>query len=246
MNVIFEVGRDGAPMCRIGGKVSFPERRGVKPAVGDEWEVEITGQNKSGSVNFLRLVRRVGGLVDKVQAIWVARWRLYYGSPAIPELDVKIIDDETLHCRACGMDAKIKTHWLRSSVEGFATEVFTVMYGSELVSYTQELTDEFVDYIRATLPGASIEAEAAKNNLFSRVENNVGWDELVGTAMIEVSHPSWVEHHDYLGKRAGKTSLLVTSRDTIETLKEKYGKFLVPNRTWYDTADRLDGYGFSD
>jgi len=59
MIVKFEASREGKPIVQIDGKTSFPERFGVQPAVGEKWEVEISGQNPAGTVNFLQLLRRV-------------------------------------------------------------------------------------------------------------------------------------------------------------------------------------------
>jgi len=49
--------RNGGPMTKIESTVSFPDRRGQQPKIGEVWEVEISGQNHRGTVKFLRLVR---------------------------------------------------------------------------------------------------------------------------------------------------------------------------------------------
>jgi hypothetical protein len=46
-------------MAYVDGKISFPERRGVTPEVGEVWEVSVSGQNPKGTVNFLCLVKKV-------------------------------------------------------------------------------------------------------------------------------------------------------------------------------------------
>lgn len=51
--------REGEPMAYIDGKISFPNRYGVKPKVGEIWEVEISGQNPKGNINYLKMIRRV-------------------------------------------------------------------------------------------------------------------------------------------------------------------------------------------
>lgn len=57
--VKFDRSREGGPIARIDGRVSFPERKGHQPRVGEEWEVEISGGNTAGTVNFIRLIRKV-------------------------------------------------------------------------------------------------------------------------------------------------------------------------------------------
>lgn len=61
--VEFSPARDGGVMTRIGGRVAFPDRRAWRgvpaPQPGDEWEVEVSGENPRGTVYFLRPVRRV-------------------------------------------------------------------------------------------------------------------------------------------------------------------------------------------
>ena len=59
MYTVFESGRNNSVMTKIDGVVSFPERNGKQPKPGEVWEVEITGQNATGKVNFLRCVRLV-------------------------------------------------------------------------------------------------------------------------------------------------------------------------------------------
>lgn len=56
----FEAGRDpGTVIALVDGKVSFPDRSGVQPKVGETWEVQIKGENPTGKVNFLRLIQKV-------------------------------------------------------------------------------------------------------------------------------------------------------------------------------------------
>jgi hypothetical protein len=57
--VKFDRSREGGPITRIEGRASFPERKGRQPEVGEEWEVEIAGGNAAGTVNFLRLMKKV-------------------------------------------------------------------------------------------------------------------------------------------------------------------------------------------
>ncbi len=61
--VDFERGRRGDVMTRIGGRVAFPDRRAWRgfpaPQAGDEWEVEVVGENPRGTVYFLRPIRRL-------------------------------------------------------------------------------------------------------------------------------------------------------------------------------------------
>lgn len=65
MDVIFEAGRDGNPVTRIMGKIAFPERRGPQPAVGEEWEVIVSGTNPARTVVFLKLVRRISTAAER-------------------------------------------------------------------------------------------------------------------------------------------------------------------------------------
>jgi hypothetical protein len=64
LKVKFASARDGGVMAKIDGKVSFPERRGPQPKPGEEWLVEITGQNPKGTVNFLKCVRPWRGTIQ--------------------------------------------------------------------------------------------------------------------------------------------------------------------------------------
>ena len=65
--VKFEKSRDGGPMCRIAGAVSFPDRKNSRTAkVGEIWEVAISGKNQKGTVNFLTLVHKVNTVPCKV------------------------------------------------------------------------------------------------------------------------------------------------------------------------------------
>lgn len=58
--VKFEAGREqGTVLAMIAGKVSFPDRSGPQPKVGETWEVQVTGTNSSGKVNFLKLIRKM-------------------------------------------------------------------------------------------------------------------------------------------------------------------------------------------
>lgn len=56
--VTFEKERDG-PIARVNGKIAFPERGGRLPQEGETWEVELAGVNPRGTVQFLRLIRKV-------------------------------------------------------------------------------------------------------------------------------------------------------------------------------------------
>jgi len=57
--VRFEASRENTPMAMVEGKVAFPERSGNQPAIGETWEVEIAGQNPTGKVVFLHLIKKV-------------------------------------------------------------------------------------------------------------------------------------------------------------------------------------------
>ena len=59
MVVEFVSGRDGRPMTRVMGKISFPDRQSPTPKIGSVWEVAVSGSNAAGTVNFLRLVREI-------------------------------------------------------------------------------------------------------------------------------------------------------------------------------------------
>lgn len=65
--VIFQPANNGGVMCKVNGRVSFPARnwRGQQPAAGDEWEVEVSGQNAAGTVNFLSPVRRISTAAER-------------------------------------------------------------------------------------------------------------------------------------------------------------------------------------
>jgi hypothetical protein len=85
LKVKFASARDGGVMAKIDGKVSFPERRGPQPKPGEEWLVEITGQNPKGTVNFLKCVRpwrgtiqdcRDLGAVEEVERLLL--WRVLF------------------------------------------------------------------------------------------------------------------------------------------------------------------------
>jgi hypothetical protein len=59
--VKFQRGRDGGLLTRIEGIIAFPQRNdpfltSLRP--GDEWEVEVVGQSRSGNALFLQLIRR--------------------------------------------------------------------------------------------------------------------------------------------------------------------------------------------
>ena len=71
--VIFSAARDGGSMARIEGMISFPDRSWhPAPQPGEEWEVEVIGQNSRKTVCFLGPIRkidrekekRIGALVD--------------------------------------------------------------------------------------------------------------------------------------------------------------------------------------
>ncbi len=54
------MGKDGKSiLTRVDGRVSFPERNGKQPQIGEQWEVEIAGTNPAGTVNFLRLIGKI-------------------------------------------------------------------------------------------------------------------------------------------------------------------------------------------
>lgn len=55
VNFEFEEGKNSV-LTKIDGKISFPDRKGPQPSGGEIWEVEISGQNRKGTVNFLNLV----------------------------------------------------------------------------------------------------------------------------------------------------------------------------------------------
>ena len=64
--VRFYADRDGRPMARVEvkgkhlGKVAFPDRRWrPAPKVGETWEVEVSGENRKGTVAFLMPVRKI-------------------------------------------------------------------------------------------------------------------------------------------------------------------------------------------
>ena len=56
MFVEFISAKDGGVMARVDGKVSFPERFGEQPKVGEVWEVEAHEKQR---INILRCVRRM-------------------------------------------------------------------------------------------------------------------------------------------------------------------------------------------
>lgn len=51
---------------RIGGKVSFPDRRGPQPQAGDVWTVEISGTNPNDSVYFVKCIQRESSLEERL------------------------------------------------------------------------------------------------------------------------------------------------------------------------------------
>ena len=59
MYTVFESGRNNSVMAKVDGVISFPERRGPQPQAGEVWEVEVAGQNATGRVNFLRMVKLI-------------------------------------------------------------------------------------------------------------------------------------------------------------------------------------------
>jgi hypothetical protein len=59
ITVIFEEGRNGGVMTRFEGKVSFPEKNGPQPQAGEEWEVLNVSSNPKGTVNFLKLGKKI-------------------------------------------------------------------------------------------------------------------------------------------------------------------------------------------
>ena len=65
MRIQFTPARNGGVMAKVDGIVSFPERRGPQPQAGEVWEVEITGQNATGKVNFLRCIKNISALIDE-------------------------------------------------------------------------------------------------------------------------------------------------------------------------------------
>lgn len=61
MKVLFFKGKNSSDvLTRIEGKVSFPNRNGVQPKENEIWDIEILGQNKTGKVNFLKLLNKIG------------------------------------------------------------------------------------------------------------------------------------------------------------------------------------------
>jgi hypothetical protein len=87
MEIIFEESRDGSPMARIDGKISFPSKEFVglaKP--GEIWEVEVVGQNKKGTVLFLRLIQKIIHQRINNAKLLVEFW---CGSHKIDELPLK-------------------------------------------------------------------------------------------------------------------------------------------------------------
>lgn len=59
ITVVFEEGRNGGVMCRFEGKVSFPEKNGPQPKADEEWEVVNVSSNPKGTVNFLKLGKKI-------------------------------------------------------------------------------------------------------------------------------------------------------------------------------------------
>ena len=51
---------------RIGGKISFPDRRGPQPQAGDVWTVEISGTNPNDSVYFVKCIKRESSLNERL------------------------------------------------------------------------------------------------------------------------------------------------------------------------------------
>lgn len=51
---------------RIGGKVSFPDRRGPQPQAGDVWTVEISGTNPNDSVYFVKCIQKESSLEERL------------------------------------------------------------------------------------------------------------------------------------------------------------------------------------
>ena len=71
--VTFEASDKNTPMARVEGKISFPERWGdQRPQVGETWEVQVSGVNRSDTVNFLRLLRKIEP--EKERPIMVDVW----------------------------------------------------------------------------------------------------------------------------------------------------------------------------
>ncbi len=46
-------------MAYVDGKVSFPEKSGIQPEIGEIWEVSVAGQNLKRTVNFLEMIQKV-------------------------------------------------------------------------------------------------------------------------------------------------------------------------------------------
>lgn len=60
MIVTFLPARNGGVMAKINGRVAFPDRRWMPPPEeGDEWEVEVAGENPAKTVYFLTPVRKI-------------------------------------------------------------------------------------------------------------------------------------------------------------------------------------------
>lgn len=53
---------------KIGGRYAFPDRKGAQPADGDIWQVEVAGENPSGSVYFLQCLTRVSTSAERKAA----------------------------------------------------------------------------------------------------------------------------------------------------------------------------------
>lgn len=93
--VIFEASRNGGVMIRYQGKVAFPDKRGVQPNVGDEYEVLSASPNPTGTVYFLSLGKKVEYPIIRVPLCIehgsmrrVQKWRHLFNEESYPEFAV--------------------------------------------------------------------------------------------------------------------------------------------------------------
>jgi len=140
--VRFRPARNGGVMTRVAGKVAFPARSwSPPPKEGEEWIVEIAGENPRGTVYFLRPVKRWEGTKEDARLCgWREERQLHRGiirfSRAGESIEVSATGEQWwedyVYLRAHRDHVLIRrdeagkvvgTGWVREGVEPLTTKV---------------------------------------------------------------------------------------------------------------------------
>jgi hypothetical protein len=90
--ITFETGNNGKTIARIDGKISFPQRGGLRPDPGERWKVEIAGQNPKGTVNFLKCIAPLNPSLQRCRELGLKE-KLEW-STTIPDCYIRFLNAE--------------------------------------------------------------------------------------------------------------------------------------------------------